>query len=89
VLGQPLRLRLLHHLDRHGESSVQALADELEATQQNVSQHLGQLRHAGLVRRRQDGRIAWYSLANRNAIELIERARQTIADDLGGEHHEQ
>lgn len=56
VLGQPLRVRLIDHLDRSGEAHVQALADELAATQQNTSKHLGALWRAGVVTRRQEGR---------------------------------
>lgn len=52
VLGQPVRVRLIDRLDRLGEAHVQALADELEASQQNASKHLGALWRAGTIRRR-------------------------------------
>ncbi len=36
-----MRVRLLDELECRGEADVQTLADELSATQQNVSRHLG------------------------------------------------
>lgn len=64
LLGQPLRIRLIDALDRLGEMSVQALADEIVTTQQNASNHLGMLARAGLLGRRQEGRQARYVLAS-------------------------
>jgi hypothetical protein len=44
VLGQPVRIQLLDHLERDGEASVRALADEVGITPYNASQQLGVLR---------------------------------------------
>lgn len=57
MLGQPVRARLLDRLDLEGEAHVQTLADELAATQQNTSKHLGAVWRAGIVVRRQEGRV--------------------------------
>ncbi len=79
VLGQPMRIRLIDHLDLHGETTVQALADEFGATQQNMSKHLGVLRHAGILTRRREGRVVWYALADHDAFPLLARvAEETI-----------
>ena len=40
VLGEPMRIRLLDRL-REGEATVGELAEALDASQQNVSKHLG------------------------------------------------
>lgn len=72
VLGQPTRIRILELLGESGEMSVQVLADTLDATQQNVSRHLALLRECGLVRRRQEGRLAWYRLADDEAMLLLD-----------------
>lgn len=72
MLGQPSRPRLIDYLERCGETTVQELTDDLGATQQNVSRHLGILLQAGVLARRQDGRVAWYKLLNREAFRLIE-----------------
>ncbi len=65
LLGQPIRIRVVERLEARGEMSVQALADELNATQQNVSRHLNLLARAGVLTRRQEGRTVLYELADR------------------------
>ncbi|MEL6703465.1 MAG: metalloregulator ArsR/SmtB family transcription factor [Bacteroidota bacterium] len=64
VLGDPVRLRLLNALRIHGELSVQALMDETDQRQANVSKHLGILARDGLVRRRREGVNVYYSLGD-------------------------
>lgn len=59
LLGDPTRIRILDAL-REGERNVQAIADGLMTTQQNVSGHLGRLRAASVVTRRSAGRQAIY-----------------------------
>lgn len=82
VLGQPTRVRLIERLDQLGEAHVQALADELVSSQQNTSKHLATLWRAGLVTRRQEGRITVYSPADPQAFALIERVASEIAFQL-------
>jgi DNA-binding transcriptional ArsR family regulator len=82
VLGQPVRVRLLDEPERRGEANVQTLADELSATQQNASRHLGVLTHAGVLARRQDGRVVWYRVANPEAFGLIETTAAEVLDEL-------
>lgn len=77
VLGQPVRVRIVDVLEAAGEMTVQALADEIDATQQNVSRHLGVLLHAGIVTRRQQGRTVGYRIADESAFRLV---RETAVD---------
>lgn len=63
VLAHPDRIRLVELL-RDEERDVNSLAETLELSQSRVSQHLSQLRAHRLVRRRKDGRRAWYGLEN-------------------------
>lgn len=71
VIGEPMRIRLLDHL-RDGEAAVQDLADELGASQQNVSKHLGVLHGAGIVQRRRDGNRVLYAIADDSVFALCE-----------------
>lgn len=71
VIGEPMRIRLLDHL-RDGETAVQDLADELGASQQNVSKHLGVLHGAGIVQRRRDGNRVLYAIADDSVFALCE-----------------
>ncbi len=85
ILGDPLRLRLLHVLKR-GERSVGALVEATEASQANVSKHLQILRHAGLVERRKDGLMAYYRIADPSIFHLCDlvcgRLEEQYRDDL-------
>ena len=62
ALADPSRLRLLHLLTQE-ELSVVELTRILAASQSTVSQHLAQLRDAGLIVDRKDGSRTFYSHA--------------------------
>ena len=71
VLGEPMRLRLLHALVA-GEMSVNALVDATGGTQANVSRHLQTLAETGLVSRRKDGLQVFYAIADPSIFELCD-----------------
>ncbi len=71
VLGEPLRLRILHTL-QDGEKSVNELSELVEASQPNVSKHLKILQDAGVLNRRQKGNAVYYSIADESIFELCE-----------------
>jgi rhodanese-related sulfurtransferase/predicted transcriptional regulator len=70
ALGSAHRLELLDILAQ-GERSVDRLAQAAGLTINNTSQHLQQLRRAGLVTSRKAGTQVIYSLADPEAITLI------------------
>jgi rhodanese-related sulfurtransferase/DNA-binding transcriptional ArsR family regulator len=70
ALGSAHRLELLDLLAQ-GERSVERLAEAAGLTISNTSQHLQQLRRAGLVASRKTGTQVIYSLADREVIRLI------------------
>lgn len=82
TLGQPVRIRILQRLRVEREMNVQALADVLDTTQQNVSRHLGLLYRDGIVDRRQDGRVVWYWLTDQAAMQLLDEAGDYVVRDL-------
>ena len=71
VLSEPMRLRLLHAL-LGGEKHVNALVEATEGTQANVSRHLQTLADAGMVTRRKEGLLVYYSVADPSIFELCE-----------------
>jgi len=90
AIGEPMRVRILDLL-RDGELSVNALAERLDASQQNVSKHLGVLAETGIVTRRKDGNHAYYRVADDGVFELCEQVcgslqaqLQTLAALVGG-----
>ena len=70
ALADPTRRRILERL-KHGEASVQELADPLPVSQPAVSKHLKVLENAGLVARRNDRQKRYASLRGRPLKEAI------------------
>jgi DNA-binding transcriptional ArsR family regulator len=81
VLGEPLRLRLVHEL-LVGERSVGDLAAAVDGTQPNVSKHLKLLLDVGLVARRRHGAMAYYTIADPLAMELCDLVCARLASRL-------
>jgi DNA-binding transcriptional ArsR family regulator len=64
ALGDPTRLRIAHALSVGDELCVCDLAWIVGSSQGLVSHHLRQLRSAGLVTSRRDGKLVMYRLAD-------------------------
>ncbi len=60
-LADENRLRILFMLAEHGEMHVSAIGEELGQSQPAVSHHLAQLKNAGLVETRRDGKFNFYA----------------------------
>ncbi|CCD83828.1 putative transcriptional regulatory protein, ArsR family [Bradyrhizobium sp. ORS 285] len=60
TLADPTRRAIFEGLCRHGEQTVSALTAKAGVSQPAVSKHLGQLKQAGLVRERHEGRRTHY-----------------------------
>lgn len=71
ALAEPARLQILQCL-RGGERTVTELVDETGMGQANVSKHLRQLHALGFVRRRNEGRFAYYVLADTSVFKLCD-----------------
>ena len=71
VLGEPMRIKLLDRL-RDGEATVGELQAALDASQQNVSKHLGVLLQAGMVSRTKRGTSSVFAIADESVFELCE-----------------
>ncbi|NJO33579.1 MAG: metalloregulator ArsR/SmtB family transcription factor [Rhodospirillales bacterium] len=94
ALGSQHRLEILEHLAQ-GERGVEALAERVGLSIANASQHLQQLRRAGLVASRRDGKFVLYRLTDEKVLALIselsgiaernlaevDRIRRTYFDD--------
>lgn len=75
AVGNGHRIALLHYLGQ-GERSVEALARLTGLSVANASQHLQQLRHAGLVRTRKAGQHVFYRLTDDTGIlQLLDTVR--------------
>lgn len=70
ALGSPSRWELLDFLAQ-GERNVEALATASALSIANASQHLQQLKQAGLVAARKQGQQVYYRLASDEVVELL------------------
>ena len=82
VLGSAHRLELLELLAQ-SERSVEALAELSSLSIANASQHLQQLRRAGLVRARRQGKHVYYRLSDADAVALLGALRRVAERNVG------
>lgn len=74
ALSAPARLMLLEQLAQQ-ERGVEALAGKTGLTIANCSQHLQNLRRAGLVTSRRDGKAVIYRLTDAKTLQLMDLLR--------------
>lgn len=90
ALAHPRRLELLEHAAQ-GPMSVEVLAGRVGLSVANASQHLRQLREAGLLTSERDGRFVRYTLADDAVLDLVasisfvaERRRAMVSRIVSG-----
>jgi rhodanese-related sulfurtransferase/DNA-binding MarR family transcriptional regulator len=67
-----------------GERSVEELAEEIDQTVANTSQHLQRLLRSGLVESRRDGTRIYYSLSSEIVGDLWRMMRRAAQDHVAG-----
>ncbi|HZP10603.1 metalloregulator ArsR/SmtB family transcription factor [Methyloceanibacter sp.] len=72
ALADPTRRSLFERLAREGELTVSALTDKAGVSQPAVSKHLGQLKLAGLVKDRREGKQTHYRVEPKGLAPLID-----------------
>jgi len=73
LLADPTRIRILWAL-LQGETSVNCLAELVDASPSGVSQHLAKLRLAGLVHGRREGTFMYYAAGSNHVRALLDEA---------------
>jgi ArsR family transcriptional regulator len=79
LLGDPARVRLLLLLEQE-ELSVAELQEILARGQSQISTHLSQLKQAGLVEDRREGKNIFYRLHSAGMSDVMNVLRQAVAD---------
>ena len=79
ALANPARLRIALRL-LEGEQAVSELESGLGIRQPTLSQHLAELRDAGIVATRRESRVIFYQLADATQVRLI----GSLLQGLGG-----
>jgi ArsR family transcriptional regulator len=81
VLSEPTRLRLLRFL-MSGEMHVNALVAASGGSQANISRHLQTLAEAGMVARRKEGLLVFYSIVDPTIAQLCELVCSSLEKQL-------
>jgi DNA-binding transcriptional ArsR family regulator len=77
ALSNPRRLEIVHIL-AESPCEVGKLAEELQISQPNVSQHLAVMRSIGIVEAERDGREVRYRLADPEIVSACETMRGVL-----------
>jgi len=81
ALSSGIRIEILDLLAQ-SERNVDALAEILNQSVQNISQHLQMLRHVKLIESRKVGNFVLYRLADNDVIELVSRLQSVAQQRL-------
>lgn len=81
ALGSQHRLEILEHLAQN-ERGVESLAERVGLSVANTSQHLQQLRRAGLVVSRRDGKFVLYRLSDDRVLGLLANLSEIAESNL-------
>ena len=81
TLSNPKRLEIIDQL-RARELSVTELAETLEISQSNLSQHLAIMRQKGIVTTRREGLNVFYKLGNPKIVKACDLMRQVLLEHL-------
>jgi ArsR family transcriptional regulator len=83
IVAHSVRMAILDELSK-GVKCVSDFEDFLKISQPNISQHLGALRHAGLIDCFIDGRLRCYFLKSPLVIDLLEILKKEYKEELPG-----
>ncbi|MFB0546222.1 MAG: ArsR/SmtB family transcription factor [Anaerolineae bacterium] len=79
ALAHPTRLQILGRL-RERRCCVSELAEALERSHANISQHLTTLRQANLVLAEKEGQRVWYIVMDERLFRVVELVTEIIID---------
>ena len=80
ALADPSRLKILHALKDGEELCVCDVAHVIGMTVSTASHHLRKLRDLKLLKYRNDGKMAYYSIRSEFAAQLVSDTLQEVAD---------
>jgi DNA-binding transcriptional ArsR family regulator len=86
LLADPGRVRMIYALLEAGEMCVGDLAAAVEVSESATSHQLRQLRLAGLVRSRKDGRTVYYRVDDNHVRLLLDVAIEHYLHGHDGDH---
>lgn len=84
TLANPKRLEIIDRL-RGGERSVGELAEALDVSHPNLSQHLAVMRQRGILVRKRSGANVFYALSNPKITKACELMREVLHEHMRSE----
>lgn len=81
-LGDPTRIRILQILLEQGDKNVGELVELIGSPQGRVSSHLACLRGCGYALSYRDGKNVYYTIGDPRVREILDLARQILADNI-------
>ena len=76
VLGHPLRIKIVEHLEK-GDASVSQIMKSLDISQPITSQHLLLMKSKGILRSRREGNVIIYSIKDTMILGLLSCLRKS------------
>ena len=76
LLAHPHRLKVIDILEGEDKAPVHALVKRLGVPQGAKSQHLNQMRRVGLISAERRGKKAWYRIADRRSLTILNCIRE-------------
>ncbi len=81
AMANKTRIKVLDRL-KNNEMRVDELADALDTSAPNISQHLSLLKEAGVVCSRREKRYVYYSICDKRIIEACDLVKEVMLDQL-------
>jgi len=81
VFSHPKRLEVINVL-REGEMSVSELAERLELTVGNLSQHLSMMKERHILISRKEGNMVYYHILNPKLLRCFDMMREMLFEQI-------
>ena len=81
LLAEPTRLKILNAVC-DGERSVSDIVERVGSTQTNVSRHLNLMYSKGVLKRRREGAMSFYSISDPNVVAFCRTACNYMASQI-------
>ncbi len=81
TLASPVRMEIIYAL-KGGERTVTELVKTTGLTKSNISQHLGLLKNADMVKSRREGVNIYYSIASPKIVEACRLMREVLMEQI-------
>lgn len=79
--GHPIRVQILQLLKKKGETSVNDVVSQVDASQSLTSHHLMLLTREGYIKKRREGKFIFYSIASEKLYGLLVTVAEIIKSE--------